>query len=47
VIGSVVKFLGVFAVTQIPLAIIEGLVGVLIFNVLRKVARPEGPVWEY
>lgn len=41
VIGSVVKFLGVFAVTQIPLAIIEGLVGVLIFNVLRKVARPE------
>ena len=39
--GAVVKFLGVFAVTQIPLAIGEGLLGVLLFRVLTVNARPE------
>jgi cobalt/nickel transport system permease protein len=39
--GALVKFLGVFAVTQIPLAIGEGLLGVLLFRVLTANARPE------
>lgn len=39
--GAAVKFLGVFAWTQLPLAVVEGLVGVLVFRVLRDVARPE------
>jgi len=37
VAGSLVKFLGVFAVTQIPLAVSEGLLSVVVFNLLRKV----------
>ena len=41
VTGAAVKFLGVFAVTQIPLAIGEGLLGVLLFRVLTVNARPE------
>jgi cobalt/nickel transport system permease protein len=41
VVGAVAKFLSIFAVTQIPLAIVEGLVGVLLFRILRDVARPE------
>ncbi|MBW4818788.1 energy-coupling factor ABC transporter permease [Rhodococcus qingshengii] len=41
VVGSVVKFLSIFAVSQIPLAVMEGFVGVLIFRVLSRVARPE------
>ncbi|WP_106848930.1 energy-coupling factor ABC transporter permease [Blastococcus sp. Marseille-P5729] len=36
-----VEFMGVFAVTQIPLAIIEGLIGVLLFNALRSWAPKE------
>jgi cobalt/nickel transport system permease protein len=39
--GSMAKFLGVFAVTQIPLAIGEGLLGVLLFRALVANARPE------
>jgi cobalt/nickel transport system permease protein len=39
--GALVKFLGVFAITQIPLAIGEGLLGVLLFRVLTVNARPE------
>ncbi|MCW2582903.1 MAG: cbiM [Klenkia sp.] len=39
--GAAVKFLGVFAVTQVPLAIAEGLLGVLLFRVLTVNARPE------
>ena len=39
--GALVKFLGVFAVTQIPLAIGEGLLGVLLFRVLVTNARPD------
>jgi cobalt/nickel transport system permease protein len=41
VAGAVVKFLGVFAITQIPLAIGEGLLGVLLFRALTVNARPE------
>jgi cobalt/nickel transport system permease protein len=41
VAGAAVKFLGVFAVTQIPLAIGEGFLGVLLFRVLVSNARPE------
>lgn len=41
VIGSVTKFLSIFAVTQIPLAVIEGLLGVLVFRVLQRVAGAE------
>lgn len=36
VIGSAVKFLAVFAVTQVPLAISEGLLTVLVMNLLRS-----------
>jgi cobalt/nickel transport system permease protein len=39
--GALVKFLGVFAITQVPLAIAEGLLGVLLFRVLSTSARPE------
>jgi cobalt/nickel transport system permease protein len=39
--GAAVKFLGVFAITQIPLAIGEGLLGVLLFRVLLTNARPD------
>ena len=40
-LGAAVKFLGVFAITQVPLAIAEGLLGVLLFRVLTTSARPE------
>jgi cobalt/nickel transport system permease protein len=40
-LGAAGKFLGVFAVTQIPLAIGEGLLGVLLFRALAANARPE------
>ena len=39
--GALVKFLGVFAITQVPLAVGEGLLGVLLFRVLVVNARPE------
>ena len=39
--GSVAKFLGIFAITQIPLAVAEGLLGVLVFRILTDVARPQ------
>ena len=39
-LGAVAKFASVFAPTQIPLAIAEGIVGVLLFRFLRKVAAP-------
>jgi len=35
-VGSAAKFLGIFAVTQIPLAISEGLLTVLVMNLLRS-----------
>lgn len=34
--GSLVRFLSVFAVTQIPLAIIEGIITVIVYNLLSK-----------
>lgn len=40
-VGAFAKFLGIFAVTQIPLALAEGVLGVLLFGFLNKVARPE------
>ena len=39
--GGIGKFLMVFAVTQIPLAIAEGLLTVVVFNVLEKYSREE------
>ena len=39
--SSAKKFLGIFAVTQVPLAVVEGLVGVLLLNALITWARPE------
>lgn len=39
--GSVAKFLGIFAISQVPLAIAEGILGVLVFRLLTDVARPE------
>ena len=39
--GAAVKFLGVFAITQVPLAVGEGFLGVLLFRVLTVNARPE------
>ncbi len=40
-IGAVVKFMSVFALTQIPLALAEGFLGVVVFRILTDVARPE------
>jgi cobalt/nickel transport system permease protein len=40
-VGALAKFLSIFAITQIPLAIAEGLLGVLVFRILRDVAAPE------
>ncbi len=39
--GALIKFLATFAVTQIPLALAEGFIGVLLFRFLVNVARPE------
>lgn len=39
--GAAVKFLAVFAVTQIPLALSEGIIGVLLFRFLSRVVPPE------
>lgn len=39
--GALAKFIGVFAVTQLPLAVAEGILGVLVFRLLHDVARPE------
>lgn len=39
--GAAAKFLGIFAITQIPLAIAEGFLGVLLFRFLATVVRPQ------
>jgi cobalt/nickel transport system permease protein len=39
--GSVVRFLGIFAITQVSLAIAEGLLGVLVFRLLAQIAPDE------
>lgn len=44
-VGSLTKFLGIFALTQIPLAVIEGLVTMLIFNYI--VASKEKGVLDF
>jgi cobalt/nickel transport system permease protein len=41
VVASIGRFLGVFAVTQVPLAIAEGLLGVLVFRLLGRMASGE------
>jgi cobalt/nickel transport system permease protein len=41
VLAATGRFLGVFALTQIPLAIAEGLLGVLIFRALAQIAPAE------
>lgn len=39
--ASIVKFLGIFAVTQIPLAISEGILTVIVFNILKSYSSNE------
>ncbi len=39
--GALGKFLSIFALTQIPLALAEGCIGVLLFTFLTRVAKPE------
>ena len=39
--GSLAKFLGVFAFTQLPLAVSEGLLTVIVFNFLASYSREE------
>lgn len=41
VLTSLVKFLGIFAVTQVPIAISEGLLSVVVYNVLVKYSYKE------
>lgn len=42
VVGALVKFLGIFAITQVPLSIIEGIVAVLVLQqIFRFVARDQ------
>lgn len=39
--GALAKFAGLFAITQIPLALAEGVLGVLLIRALTKLAGPE------
>lgn len=39
--GALIKFASIFAFTQIPLAIIEGLLTVIIINLLSQYSRAE------
>jgi len=41
ILASAIKFLGVFAPTQLPLAVIEGLITVLIIMGMESFAKPE------
>jgi cobalt/nickel transport system permease protein len=41
VLGALAKFGGVFAFTQVPLAVIEGLLTVIVVNVLTQYSRDE------
>jgi cobalt/nickel transport system permease protein len=41
ILGAAAKFLGVFAFTQVPLAISEGLLTVIVWNLLTKYSRDE------
>ncbi|GAB77078.1 cobalt/nickel transport system permease protein [Austwickia chelonae] len=40
-VGAAGKFLGIFALTQVPLALVEGFLGVLVVRFLSRVAAPE------
>lgn len=40
-LGAAATFLSIFSITQIPLAVAEGLLGVLLIRILREVAMPE------
>jgi cobalt/nickel transport system permease protein len=40
-VGSFAKFGAIFAITQVPLAVSEGLLTMLIYNALRRTAAPE------
>ena len=39
--ASLAEFMGIFALTQIPLAIIEGLIAVVVMKALESYAKPE------
>jgi cobalt/nickel transport system permease protein len=39
--GALTKFISIFAVTQVPLAVIEGLLTVIIINLLSQYSRAE------
>lgn len=39
--ASVAEFMGIFAVTQIPLAIVEGILSAVVFLLLQNFAKPE------
>ncbi len=39
--ASLIKFMGIFAPTQLPIAMAEGLLSVIIFNILEKNCRTE------
>ena len=41
VYGNFAEYLSIFALTQIPLAIAEGLLTVVVFNVLEKYAKED------
>ncbi|SFF98084.1 cobalt/nickel transport system permease protein [Desulfotomaculum arcticum] len=41
ILASLIKFMGVFAVTQVPLAISEGILTVVVFNVLMNYNKQE------
>jgi cobalt/nickel transport system permease protein len=41
VLASTARFLGIFAVTQLPLALAEGLLGVMLFRLLARIAPDE------
>ncbi len=41
VVSSVIKFLGIFAFTQIPLAVIEGIISVIVVSALEVYAKNE------
>ncbi|SCI83522.1 Energy-coupling factor transporter probable substrate-capture protein CbiM [uncultured Clostridium sp.] len=46
VVAAAVKFLGVFAITQVPLAIVEGIVSVIIFGFVKKYCSKELDILE-
>jgi len=41
VMASIMEFMGIFAITQIPLAIIEGILSVIVVMALENYAKPE------